>query len=97
MDSDCDMAHDAVEKAAKIFQNDRKLGALTCHGRVRDARRGNTIEKFQQVYIDISCRAIKAAESSYNSVTCCSGSLSFTEELQYRILYTTGQMIDFWG
>src|ERR1044072_8729320 len=77
MDSDCDMASDAIEKAAKIFNNDRKLGALTCHGRVRDARRGNTIEKFQQVYIDISCRAIKAAESSYNSVTCCSGSLSF--------------------
>ena len=77
MDSDCDMAFDAVEKAAKIFQNDRKLGALTCHGRVRDAQRGNTIEKFQQVYIDISCRSIKAAESSFKSVTCCSGSLSF--------------------
>ena len=77
MDSDCDMASDAVEKAAKIFNNDRKLGALTCHGRVRDAQRGNTIEKFQQVYIDISCRSIKAAESSFRSVTCCSGSLSF--------------------
>ena len=77
MDSDCDMASDAVEKAAKIFNNDRKLGALTCHGRVRDAQRGNTIEKFQQVYIDISCRSIKAAESSFKSVTCCSGSLSF--------------------
>jgi hyaluronan synthase len=77
MDSDCDMAYDAVEKAAKIFHNDRKLGALTCHGSVRDARHGNTIEKFQQVYIDISCRATKAAEGSYNSVTCCSGSLSF--------------------
>jgi hyaluronan synthase len=77
MDSDCDMALDAVEKAAKIFHNDRKLGALTCHGRVRDAQRGNTIEKFQQVYIDISCRSIKAAESSFKSVTCCSGSLSF--------------------
>ncbi|TLX92043.1 MAG: glycosyltransferase family 2 protein [Thaumarchaeota archaeon] len=77
MDSDCDMAFDAVEKAAKIFHNDRKLGALTCHGRVRDAEHGNTIEKFQQVYIDISCRAIKAAESSFKSVTCCSGSLSF--------------------
>lgn len=77
MDSDCDMAFDAVEKAAKIFHNDRKLGALTCHGRVRDAHRGNTIEKFQQVYIDISCRSIKAAESSFKSVTCCSGSLSF--------------------
>jgi hyaluronan synthase len=77
MDSDCDMAIDAVEKAAKIFHNDRKLGALTCHGRVRDAQHGNTIEKFQQVYIDISCRSIKAAESSFKSVTCCSGSLSF--------------------
>lgn len=77
MDSDCDMAFDAVEKAAKIFHSDRKLGALTCHGRVRDAQRGNTIEKFQQVYIDISCRSIKAAESSFKSVTCCSGSLSF--------------------
>ena len=77
MDSDCDMAFDAVEKAAKVFHNDRKLGALTCHGRVRDAQRGNTIEKFQQVYIDISCRSIKAAESSFKSVTCCSGSLSF--------------------
>ena len=77
MDSDCDMAFDSVEKAAKIFHSDRKLGALTCHGRVRDAQRGNTIEKFQQVYIDISCRSIKAAESSFKSVTCCSGSLSF--------------------
>jgi hyaluronan synthase len=77
MDSDCDMAIDAIEKAAKIFHSDRKLGALTCHGRVRSAQRGNTIEKFQQVYIDISCRSIKAAESSFKSVTCCSGSLSF--------------------
>ena len=77
MDSDCDMAIDAVEKAAKIFHNDRKLGALTCHGTVSSALRGNTMEKFQQVYIDISCRSIKAAESSFKSVTCCSGSLSF--------------------
>jgi hyaluronan synthase len=77
MDSDCDMAYDALEKAAKIFNNDRKLGALTCHGRVRDAEHGNTMEKFQQVYIDISCRAIKGSESSFDSVSCCSGSLSF--------------------
>ena len=28
MDSDCDMAYDAVEKAAKIFMSDRQLGAL---------------------------------------------------------------------
>ncbi len=28
MDSDCDMAHDAVEKASKIFAADSQLGAL---------------------------------------------------------------------
>ena len=38
---------------------------------------GNIFQKFQDVYIDGSCRAIKGAESSFGSVTCCSGSLSF--------------------
>ena len=77
MDSDCDMALDAVEKAVKVFYYDRKLGALTTHGRVRGAHDGNIFQKFQDVYIDGSCRAIKGAESSFGSVTCCSGSLSF--------------------
>ena len=77
MDSDCDMAYDAVEKAAKIFISDKQLGALTSHGRVRGAHSGNILEKFQDVYIDGSCRAIKAEESSFSSVTCCAGSLSF--------------------
>ena len=31
----------------------------------------------QQVYIDGSYRVIKGSESSFNSLTCCSGSLSF--------------------
>jgi hyaluronan synthase len=77
MDSDCDMALDAVEKAVKVFYSDRTLGALTTHGRVRGAHQGNIFQKFQDVYIDGSCRAIKGAESSFGSVTCCSGSLSF--------------------
>ena len=77
MDSDCDMALDAVEKAVKVFYSDRTLGALTTHGRVRGAHQGNIYQKFQDVYIDGSCRAIKGAESSFGSVTCCSGSLSF--------------------
>jgi hyaluronan synthase len=77
MDSDCDMAHDAVEKAAKIFVADNQLGALTAHGRVRDAHSGNLLQKFQDVYVDGSCRAVKGAETSFSSVTCCSGSLSF--------------------
>ena len=77
MDSDCEMAHDAVEKAAKVFIADSQLGALTSHGRVRDAYNGNLLQKMQDVYVDSACRAVKGAEASFSSVTCCSGSLSF--------------------
>jgi hyaluronan synthase len=77
MDSDCDMECTAVEKAVRVFCHDRKLGALTSHGRVRGAYEGNIFQKFQDVYIDGSCRAVKGAESTFGSVTCCSGSLSF--------------------
>ena len=77
MDSDCDMEGDAVEKAAKVFMSDRLIGALTAQGKVRGAHTGNILLKMQQVYIDGSYRVIKGAESSFNSLTCCSGSLSF--------------------
>jgi hyaluronan synthase len=77
MDSDCDMAHDAVEKAAKIFSGDKNLGALTAHVRVRNAHGGNLLEKMQDVYTDGSCRAVKGAETWFSSVVCCSGALSF--------------------
>ena len=63
MDSDCDMAHDAVEKAAKIFVADRQLGALATHGRVRGGHSGNLLQKMQDVYVDGSCRAVKGAET----------------------------------
>jgi hyaluronan synthase len=71
------MASDAVEKAAKIFMSDRLIGALTAQGKVRGAHTGNILLKMQQVYIDGSYRVIKGSESSFNSLTCCSGSLSF--------------------
>jgi hyaluronan synthase len=77
MDSDCDMDLDAVEIAAKIFMADKKLGALTGHVTVRNATKGNVFEKMQSVYADAACRGFKGAESSFDSVTCCSGALSF--------------------
>jgi hyaluronan synthase len=77
MDSDCDMDRDAVKNAVKILVSDRKIGALTGHGRVRGIDTGNILQKMQAVYIDVSCRALKGMESSFSSVTCCSGSLSF--------------------
>ncbi len=71
------MASDAVEKAAKVFMSDKLIGALTAQGKVRGAHTGNILLKMQQVYIDGSYRVIKGAESSFDSLTCCSGSLSF--------------------
>ena len=88
MDSDCDMAHDAIEKAAKIFVADNQLGALTSHGRVRGAHSGNLLQKMQDVYVDGSCRAVKGAETNFSSVTCCSGSLSFYRRARGSALYT---------
>jgi hyaluronan synthase len=77
MDSDCDMDSDAVEIASKIFLSDRLVGAVTAQGRVRGAHSNNIFLKMQQVYIDGSYRVIKGSESSFDSLTCCSGSLSF--------------------
>ncbi|MDR4491259.1 MAG: glycosyltransferase [Candidatus Nitrosocosmicus sp.] len=81
MDSDCDMAHDATEKAVQIFYFDRQLGAITGHGRVKNRHAGgfrdHFLEKLQDVYADGACRAQKGMESVFSSVTCCAGSLSF--------------------
>jgi hyaluronan synthase len=77
MDSDCDMGKDALKIAAKIFMADKQLGGLTGHVLVRNASKGNIFEKMQSVYNDASCRSFKGAESTFASVTCCSGALSF--------------------
>ena len=81
MDSDCDMALDATEKAVQVFHYDPQVGALTGHGRVKNRHEGgffdHFLEKLQDVYADGACRAQKGMESSFLSVTCCAGSLSF--------------------
>ena len=81
MDSDCNMDLDATEKAVKIMYHDPQIGAVAAHGRVRNSHEGGPfdhfLEKVQDVYVDASCRAIKGAESTFSSVTCCSGALSF--------------------
>jgi hyaluronan synthase len=81
MDSDCDMALDATEKAVKIFYSDPQVGAITGHGRVKNAHTGrffdHFLEKLQDVYADGACRAQKGMETVFSSVSCCAGSLSF--------------------
>ena len=76
MDSDCNMAKDAVENAVKIFLSDRTIGAVTAHGRVRGAENGSTLKKLQDVWYDGQYRIIKGMESSFSSLTCSSGALT---------------------
>jgi hyaluronan synthase len=76
MDSDCNMFDDAVENLVKIFLSDNEIGAITGHGNVRNADTGNLLEKIQDVWFDGQYRIIKGMESSFSSLTCCSGSLS---------------------
>ena len=72
-DSDCNMAPDAIEKAVEIFMSDNRIGAITGHGRIRDASSGNTLEKLQDVWYDGQYRIYKGAESSFSTLSCCSG------------------------
>ena len=76
MDSDCNMAPDAVEKTMSIFVSDDKIGAVTAHGRVRDADHGNTLLKMQDGWFDGNFRIVKGAESSFSTLSCCSGAYS---------------------
>ena len=76
MDSDCNVFDDALENLVKIFLSDNEIGAITGHGNVRNADTGNLLEKIQDVWFDGQYRIIKGMESSFSSLTCCSGSLS---------------------
>ena len=76
MDSDCDLASDAVDHAIKIFYSDHRVGAVTGHARVRDATKGNTLIKIEDVWFDGQFRLLKGMETSFSSLTCCSGALS---------------------
>jgi len=76
MDSDCNMAPDAVEKTAKIFMSDDEIGAVTAHGRVTNVENANTLEKIQDTWYDGQFRLVKGAESSFSTLSCCSGAYS---------------------
>jgi hyaluronan synthase len=89
MDSDCDLNWDAVDNAIKIFYSDRRIGAVTGHARVRNAYKGNTLLKIEDVWFDGQFRLLKGMETVYSSLTCCSGALSiYRREAVHNFLYT---------
>jgi hyaluronan synthase len=88
MDSDCNIAPDAVENAVKIFHTDRTIGAITGHARVRNAP-SKTLLKIEDVWFDGQFRLIKGMETSFSSLTCCSGALSiYRREAVHRYIHS---------
>ena len=88
MDSDCNIATDAVENAVKIFCTDRTIGAITGHARVRDASK-KTLLKIMDVWFDGQFRLIKGMETAFSSLTCCSGALSiYRREAVHRYIHS---------
>ena len=75
-DSDCQMDPYAIENAVKIFQANPKLGGIVGHIREIEPERGGIFRKMMDVRLDNSCRIIKGMESSFSSVSCCSGPLT---------------------
>jgi cellulose synthase/poly-beta-1,6-N-acetylglucosamine synthase-like glycosyltransferase len=85
-DSDCVLAPDAISRCVAAFAADPDLGAVSGHARALNADR-NLLTRAQDVWYDGQFRVVKAAESSFASVTCVSGPLAaFRREAVWNYL-----------
>jgi cellulose synthase/poly-beta-1,6-N-acetylglucosamine synthase-like glycosyltransferase len=73
-DSDSIVQNSAIERIVTVFR-DPDVGAATCYSRPLNAD-NNLLTKMQDTWYDGSFYILKAMESSFGSVTCCSGVLS---------------------
>jgi hyaluronan synthase len=73
-DSDSIVEKSAIERLVSAF-NDPDIGAVTCYSRPLNSDK-NTLTKMQDTWYHGSFGIFKAMESSFGSVTCCSGVLS---------------------
>jgi hyaluronan synthase len=74
IDSDSAVHKDAIERLVRAF-DDPDVGAATGTARALNADE-NMLTKMQDAWYDGQFYVMKGMESSLNSVTCCSGSLS---------------------
>jgi len=88
VDSDSFLRPDAVLKLASSFA-DRDVGAVCGHAEVQNAR-ANFLTRMQEVRYYVAFRVVKAAESVFSAVTCCSGCLA-----AYRRSYVM-DVLDHW-
>ena len=75
MDSDSVIDEDAITEIMKAFMANPKVGAVVGELRIWNAN-NSLLTKMQEAWHNISCNINKAYESSFGSVTCCSGPLS---------------------
>jgi hyaluronan synthase len=74
VDSDSFLRPHALAKLASAF-SDPEIGAVCGHADVQNART-NFLTKMQEVRYYVAFRVVKAAESIFSAVTCCSGCLA---------------------
>jgi hyaluronan synthase len=74
VDSDSFLRPDAVRKLASAFV-EPEVAAVCGHADVQNART-NFLTKMQEVRYFVAFRVVKAAESIFSTVTCCSGCLA---------------------
>lgn len=74
VDSDSFVGRETLRKLVQGFA-DPTVGAVCGHATVQNARK-NLLTKMQEVRYFIAFRIVKAAESVFSAVTCCSGCLS---------------------
>jgi hyaluronan synthase len=74
IDSDSVVDKHAIEEFVKAFNSDLKIGAAVGHVKVWNAK--NILTKCQDVWYDFAFNIHKACESTFGTVTCCSGCLS---------------------
>jgi hyaluronan synthase len=74
VDSDSFLAPDALQRLAQGFA-DPRVGAIAAHGFVANSQE-NWLTGMQAVQYYLAFRVLKAAESVFGSVTCCSGCCS---------------------
>nr|WP_320131237.1 glycosyltransferase [uncultured Holophaga sp.] len=74
VDSDSFIQPDAIRELTLGFA-DPDIGAVCGHANVENAR-ANLLTKMQEVRYFVAFRVVKAAESLFSAVTCCSGCLA---------------------
>jgi hyaluronan synthase len=74
VDSDSFLHRDAIRRMVSGFK-DPEVGAVCGHARVHNANK-NMLTKMQEVRYYTAFRVVKASESLFSAVTCCSGCLA---------------------